>query len=376
LAKAQFLSIMSHEIRTPLNAVIGATYLLQEDPREDQFQNIEILKISSQNLLILINNILDFNKIEANKIDFEETDFNVKNLIKNLTLPFHPQAEEKGIGLSTILDAGIPDLIISDPTRIGQILTNLLSNAIKFTDKGKVTIECKVMGENNSDIILNFSVTDTGIGISSEKSKVIFDPFAQENSSITRKYGGTGLGLSISQKLLHLFGSEILVESELGKGSKFHFTLKFKIAPSKFLSSKSVEGQNQKLKGLEILLVEDNEMNQLFTKNILKNLKLNVDIASNGLIALEKVKIRNYDVILMDLQMPVMDGFQATMEIRKLTNPKFKIIPIIALTAEAFLETKEKAFGCGITDYITKPFKPQKLYDKIFKHIFKEEEIQ
>jgi PAS domain S-box-containing protein len=375
LAKAQFLSIMSHEIRTPLNAVIGATYLLQENPRENQIQNIEILKVSSQNLLILINNILDFNKIEANKIDFEETDFNVKNLIKNLTLPFRHQTEEKGIGLYTVVDDKIPDLITSDPTRIGQILTNLLSNAIKFTDEGKVTIECEVIEKNDSDIILNFSVTDTGIGISSEKCKIIFDPFAQENSSITRKYGGTGLGLSISQKLLHLLGSEILVESEPGKGSKFHFPLKLKIASSKFYSSKSAESEHQKLKGLDILLVEDNEMNQLFTKRILENLGLNVDIASNGLIALDKVKTRKYDVILMDLQMPVMDGFEATMEIRKLINPKFKIIPIIALTAEAFLETKDKAFDCGISDYITKPFNPQKLYDKIFKHVFKEEGI-
>jgi PAS domain S-box-containing protein len=374
-AKAQFLSIMSHEIRTPLNAVIGATYLLQKNPREDQIQNIEILKISSQNLLILINNILDFNKIEANKIDFEETDFNVKNLINNLTLPFYPQAKEKGISLYTTFDGEIPDLIISDPNRIAQILTNLLSNAIKFTDKGEVTMECKVIRKNDSDIILKFSVTDTGIGISPENCKVIFDPFAQGNSSITRKYGGTGLGLSISQKLLHLLGSEIFVESKLGKGAKFHFTLKFRIAPSKFLPSESVEGQNQKLKGLNILLVEDNEMNQLFTKKILENLELNIDIASNGLIALEKVKLGRYDVILMDLQMPHMDGFQATMEIRKLADPKFKIIPIIALTAEAFLETKDKAFDCGITDYITKPFSPQKLYDKIFKHISKEKEF-
>lgn len=367
LAKAQFLSIMSHEIRTPLNAVIGTTYLLlQENPRPDQLRNLELLKLSSENLLLLINNILDFNKIDAKKVDFEETDFHLRNLIQSIVFPFQPRAEEKRIDFITNIDNKIPDMITGDPTRLGQILSNLLSNAIKFTDVGKVELECKLIKQEDNKVELEFVITDTGIGISSEKLELVFNPFTQENSSITRRFGGTGLGLSITQKLVRLLGSEIKVKSEPGKGSVFNFTLKFKIAAPK--NNIQAQGAEISLNGLSILLVEDNEMNQFFTKKILENFGVEVEIASNGLEALEKILLKNYDLILMDLQMPEMDGFETTARIRAIEGLKFKKIPIIALTAEAFTDVQSKAIDTGFTDYITKPYNPKDLYSKIAKY--------
>ena len=378
IAKSQFLSTMSHEIRTPMNAVIGFTHLLlQKNPRPDQLSNLKTLKFSAENLLVLINDILDFSKIEAGKIEFEEVDFSMLDLIRNIRHALLPQAEDKGISLKLMLDDELPDIISGDPVRLAQILTNLVSNAVKFTPQGKITLEATITAQQAETTTIHFSVRDTGIGIPAEQLENIFESFTQASSNTTRKYGGTGLGLAITKRLLELQGSQIQVESTLGKGSRFFFDLKLKNSSGKlpkYNRQDTILTENKSLKGTRILLAEDYGINVVVARQFLQQWDVEVDVADNGLSALEMVQQHPYDLVLMDLQMPEMDGYLATTQIRKLPEDKYRKLPIIALTASAMLDIKDKAYEVGMNDYISKPFNPNELYKKIVQHISRNKE--
>lgn len=369
-AKAQFLSIMSHEIRTPLNAVIGLSYLLlQENPKPEQLENLRTLKFSSETLLALINDILDFSKIEAGKITFEQINFNLLETVNGIKHSLSLLAEEKGINLKFRRDEDLPEIIVGDPVRLSQILINLVSNAIKFTNAGNVTIDALVTKETETSVDIEFSVTDTGIGIDEKNIQRIFESFTQESGDTTRKFGGTGLGLSITKRLLELQSSSIHVESEKGKGSRFYFTLTFKKAKAAQRNANKYQPEVQgfaSLENVKILLAEDNKVNQFVVAKFLKKWNIEVDIADNGKIAVEKVQQNYYDLVLMDLQMPEMDGYDATIAIRNLRGDN---LPIIGLTATAADEITGSVLAAGMNDCVIKPFNPQELYNKITKYI-------
>jgi PAS domain S-box-containing protein len=374
-AKTQFLSTMSHEIRTPMNAVIGFTHLLLQNPREDQVEYLKILKFSGENLLVLINDILDFSKIEAGKLEFEDVDFSVKDLIRNTRSALIQRANEKGIQVKLMIDEDLPDAVIGDPVRLGQILTNLITNAVKFTNEGKVLIAASLVKQDEESVTICFEVKDTGIGIPLDKQESVFESFTQASSDTTRKYGGTGLGLTITKRLLEMQGSRIQLESEPGKGSTFYFDLKLKRSLLK-LESGNDSGKpvvTKSLKGTRILLAEDNQINVLLAKQFLKQWDVECDVAENGALAVELAQTNRYDMVLMDLQMPEMDGYTATQEIRKLEPAEiYTKLPIIALTASAMLDNKDRAFVVGMDDYVSKPFNPDDLYRKIayYRHLF------
>jgi signal transduction histidine kinase/CheY-like chemotaxis protein len=368
LAKSQFLSTMSHEIRTPMNAVIGFTHLLQQlNPRPEQTEYLDLLQFSAENLLVLINDILDFSKIEAGKIEFEEVDFNIKDLINNIRLSLLHNANEKNIGVEILFDPELPCMVNGDPIRLGQILTNLINNAIKFTNEGKVTISASVNKKLKDYTMIDFEVADTGIGIEEDKINWVFESFTQATADTTRKFGGTGLGLAITRKLLEMMGSEIKVKSEPGKGSVFYFMLGIKNSSAKLISTTNNQFniKQKSLKGIKLLIAEDNHINILMIKQFMKLWEVDCDVAENGSIALSLVKINFYQMVLMDLEMPVMDGYQCAAAIRSLDGEYFKNLPIIALTASAILEIKEKAYIVGMNDFINKPFNPNELYKKI-----------
>ena len=367
-AKSDFLSIMSHEIRTPLNAIIGLIYIMEKENTLASFQeNIEVLKHSAKNLYLLINDILDFNKIEAGKIDIENIPFDLKELVVQLGKSLEIKAHENSNNISVIFDPNFTPNIISDPLRIGQILTNLISNAIKFTKNGHVTIKVDQLEIHENKSKFKIQVSDTGIGIELDKFQQIFQKFEQAEKATTREFGGTGLGLVISKKLLQLLDSDIELQSELGKGSTFSFTLNMPF----FTDSSDLKNdflfhdyQEENLEGLRVLLVEDNLINVKVAEKILSQWNVQVDVALNGLIGTQKYEKGKYDVILMDLSMPVMDGYEATMNIR-FRDP---IIPIIALTASASYGYLEKAISLGINEYIIKPFNPKELNLKLRKY--------
>jgi signal transduction histidine kinase/ActR/RegA family two-component response regulator len=359
------LYTMSHEIRTPMNAVIGFTnLLLQMDPRKEQMEYLNMLKFSAENLLVLINDILDFSKIEAGKIEFEDVDFSVKNLLSNIRFALLPKAEEKGINLKLFIDDELSDTFKGDQVRLGQILTNLVGNAVKFTKEGKVTITVSLAEKHPDYTKVDFEVADTGIGIREDKIANIFESFTQASSDITRQFGGTGLGLTITKRLLELMGSKIKVKSEFGKGSSFYFSLKLKNSRKSAVdvSSAKTHFESKCLKGIKVLIAEDNKINVILAKQYMKLWGVECEVADNGLIAYQMVQNSNYDLVLMDLQMPEMDGYEATVEIRKLSDDKFKNLPIIALTASAMVEIKDQAFAAGMNDYISKPFNPNELH--------------
>lgn len=367
-AKSDFLSIMSHEIRTPLNAIIGLIYIMEKENSLTSFQeNIEVLKHSAQNLYLLINNILDFNKIEAGKVELENIPFDLKELIEQIVKSLQVKAEENSNSLEIDFDNNFTPNIISDPLRIGQILTNLISNAIKFTSNGVIKVKVVQLEVKNNHSKFSIQVVDNGIGIELEKFQQIFQKFEQAEKTTTRKFGGTGLGLVISKKLLNLLDSDIELQSELGKGSTFSFVLNVPY----FTNSAGLKNDilyhdyiEENLDGLRVLLVEDNLINVKVAEKILSQWNVTVDVALNGLIATEKFESGKYDIILMDLAMPVMDGYEATINIR------FRdiSIPIIALTASASYGYLEKAMLLGINEYIIKPFNPKELNLKLRKY--------
>ncbi|MBE9510604.1 MAG: PAS domain S-box protein [Bacteroidetes bacterium] len=372
-AKHHFLSIMTHEIRTPLNAILGMTYLLlQEDPKKEQLDFLNSLKFSGDNLMTLINDILDFNKIENGKIFFEEADFNLKELIHGIRQSFRFRAEEKGIKLKVLIDSELPEIVVGDAARLNQVLTNLIGNAIKFTETGSITIDVIVKNTGKKKIELEFSVTDTGIGIPENKQKIVFESFKQASIDTTRKFGGTGLGLAICKQLIKLQGRKLEVESEVGKGSKFFFTLEFKKSERKpWKLEYAGDKEFDQLAGKKVLLAEDNEINIIVARKILTRWGIDVEIVKNGLEAIEKVNKHDFDVILMDLHMPEMNGFEATKIIRKSDHDKIRSIPIIALTASVMSDVQSKIEQSGLNDYILKPFNPSELYNKIFMQVNK-----
>ncbi|MGK7394445.1 MAG: PAS domain S-box protein [Candidatus Cyclobacteriaceae bacterium M3_2C_046] len=367
-AKDEFLSMVSHELRTPLNAVIGMTHvLLQENPREDQLQNLGPLKISAEYLLSLINDILDFSKIEAGKITIDHSPFNFKEFISSLEQTFYFQSNEKNITFLTNIEESIPARLIGDPVRLNQILVNLISNSIKFTEKGFITLTVSNIDQTETDIKLHFSIKDTGIGIPDEKLKSIFDRFEQVGNQQKNKRGGTGLGLAITKNLVELMGGEIVVYSQLNKGSEFSFSISVGIATSDCKDQDKTTNLNvsEDFKGLSLLLVEDNKFNQLVAIKFLQKWNVDFDVAENGLEALAMSREKQYQIILMDLQMPEMDGFTATKQIRQMKH--YQSVPIIALTA-ASLEAKEEVFKAGMNDFLIKPFNPVELNQKINQH--------
>jgi PAS domain S-box-containing protein len=370
-AQSHFLSTMSHEIRTPLNAVIALThFLLEENPRPSQLKHLNTLKFSSENLLVLINDILDYSKIESGKIAFEEVDVDICQLAYSIEAALSLKAEEKGVDLMILVDKKVPKVVKADPVRLSQILNNLIDNAIKFTNEGYVKADIRLLEQTDDTITLHFSIIDTGIGIPSDKLEFIFERFTQAGSDTTRKFGGTGLGLSITKKLLELQNSDIVVESELGKGSKFYFDLVLKKSTSKeVLPEHQIADSPRDLKRAKILMVEDNEINQLVASQFLQKWNARIDYAYNGEQAIDMIQSKNFDVILMDLEMPIMDGYETTQKIRELKG-KYETLPIIALTASAFVDVKDRVFGAGMNDYVTKPFSPQDLYAKLSKNIF------
>lgn len=366
LAKSDFLSMMSHEIRTPLNGIVGMTYLMsQEEVPPALAENLKTLQFSIEHLHALINDILDFSKIEAGKVELEETSFDFKHLVSNIKRAHQFKAEENGTRIKLMVDDDIPDILMGDSLRIGQVLSNLVSNAIKFTKQGTITIELSLLKKDDEVASIYVSVQDTGIGIAPEKQQAIFEMFTQANSATTRQFGGTGLGLVITRRLLELHGSKIEVESEEGKGAKFFFTLDLRIGSSVKQNYSITDTINdQTLKGVRILLVEDYPVNVKVALKFLHRWGVLVDVAENGQIGLDKFRKGAYDLILMDLQMPVMDGYTSTEQIRE-TDAK---IPVIALTASATYSNRDRAINAGINDYVTKPFNPNDLFQKIAKY--------
>ncbi|AFM05908.1 signal transduction histidine kinase [Bernardetia litoralis DSM 6794] len=370
--KEQFLSTMSHEIRTPLNAIIGMTHLLKNDRLEGEMaENIEILEFSAQNLLSLINSVLDISKMEAGKMAFEQAEFDLPILIQNTVEIFKARAEEKNIFLRSNIDKNIPKSLLGDSTRLSQILNNLIGNAIKFTDEGTVTITVRLLHHKTEKVELLFAISDTGIGISSEKINSIFEDFSQAEEDTSRKYGGTGLGLAITKQLVELQGGTINVMSTMMVGSTFSFQLGFKIGKIQAITANLPDATNIKnLKGVRILIVEDNKVNQILVRKFLNNWGASSQIAENGQIALDLFKKDNFDVVLMDLQMPVMDGYESARQMRLLEENTDKFTPIIALTASTLLNERERIIQVGMNDFLSKPFNPNELYKKIAQHSY------
>ncbi|HLW19347.1 MAG TPA: ATP-binding protein [Cyclobacteriaceae bacterium] len=372
LAKSQFLSTMSHEIRTPMNSVIGMSHLLIEgNPREDQLENLKTLQFSAENLLELINNILDFSKMDSGKIELEKVNFNIQNILQRIIHSYTYQIREKSLEIVVDIDPYLPKQVIGDPVRLAQIINNLLSNAIKFTEQGTVRVGIELLDKSKKYVAVRFIFEDSGIGIPEEKKETIFEAFTQANVNTTRKYGGTGLGLAIVKKLITLFGSEITVSSKPDGGSIFQFDISFeKVKKKDRLSKEKSIDLSKDLGNYKVLVAEDNRVNQMMMKKFLQKWEVGeLMFANNGEEAIALFMTANFDLLLLDLQMPIKDGFEVAKFIRSLPDERQSKIPIIALTASSFMEVKEQLEEAGIDDFISKPFIPDDLLSKLIKHI-------
>lgn len=372
-AKDVFLASMSHEIRTPLNAIIGFQQLLKEtELSEEQQEIVTSIDFAGRNLLVIINDILDLSKIEAGKVEFVESEINVAVIIRSVIELFEQKVKEKNLKIIFYHDPTIPSGLLGDGARLSQILLNLIGNAVKFTEKGEIKVITHLLDVKGDYFNCLFEVEDTGIGIPKEKLVRIFERFTQADADTTRKYGGTGLGLTISRHLIELQGGTLMVKSEPGKGSVFSFKLKFKkVTDTNGIGIATPESGMlnvpREVKPLRILLAEDTILNQNLILKVFQKTEHSVDIANNGVEAIEKVKLNNYDIILMDVQMPLLDGCQATEEIRKLKDPVKSKVPIVALTAFVSKSEEERYRKRGMDAYITKPFDKENLFQTIYK---------
>jgi len=369
-AKTEFLSTMSHEIRTPLNVVIGMTHLLlRSTPRKDQEKNLDVLLFSANNLLAIVNDILDYNKIEAGKINFEMIPMDIASIAQHIVEGLSSNAAEKSIILNAKTDSRITRKVIGDPTRTSQVIYNLVHNAIKFTEEGSVLLSISVEELTDSAVTVTISVTDTGIGIEPEKQKIIFDRFTQADSSTSRSYGGTGLGLAITKRILELQHISLQLKSEPGIGSVFYFTQTFALSNESITTTEEQPVKNKvqekQLQNVSVLVVEDNPFNVMVAQSLLERSGAIVEVASNGVEALEKIKPNKYRIVLMDLNMPVMDGYEATRHLRA----RGETLPIIALTASLPAEVEKDVHKAGLTDIVVKPFNPDELFRVILTYI-------
>ena len=370
-AKKKFLSTMSHEIRTPLNAIINTINLLiSENPRRDQLEDMDVLKFSAENLLHLINEILDYSRIDSGKIEFEEIEFNIRKLFAGIRQSMQYGMAKNGNTLEFLIEENVPTFLIGDSVRLAQVFFNLLGNALKFTEKGKVALIAEVVREIEDSVELNFRISDTGIGIPEDKQNDIFEAFTQASASITREYGGTGLGLAITKMLVQMMGGRIEVRSKPHEGSTFSVFMKFKksnkdqaeVNPKKF-------AQIFPLNGMNVLVVEDNLINQNIVSRLLSKWNAIPDSADNGRIAVEKIRNKRYNLVLMDLHMPEMSGYEATRKIREMDGEYYHNLPILAVTASAFAEDRKKICDSGMNGYIIKPFNPAELNSKISRFL-------
>ncbi|SEF88585.1 PAS domain S-box protein [Algoriphagus boritolerans] len=378
--KSQFLSVMSHEIRTPMNAVIGlAHFLMEEDPRPDQLENLKTLQFSAENLMALINDILDYNKIDSGKVELELAPFDIRNITHRIVHSHSFQANEKSLKISCEIDEAIPQTLIGDSLRIGQIVNNLVSNAIKFTETGFVRISISREFTNGNHTDIKFVFEDTGIGIPENKRKSIFEAFTQASSSTSRKYGGTGLGLAIVKRLVELQGGEIEVRPRKGGGSIFEFVISYEFVDSRQLETDRAGklAKHRSLENTSILVAEDNAVNQILIRKFLTKWAVgNLIITSDGKQALEQFNYENFDLVLLDLQMPELDGFEVAKAIRNHPDPQKSAIPILALTAASLNEIKEEMKASGMNDFVPKPFTPELLYEKILKYLNPKDQVK
>jgi signal transduction histidine kinase/CheY-like chemotaxis protein len=361
--KDEFIANISHELRTPMNAVLGILHLLHgTNLSVEQTSHISTMETSAKHLLQIINDILDFSQFESGKVFIGSEDFDVRTIFEHVRSLFHDAAEEKQLLLSCSVDSEVPPLITGDPLRVQQILVNLTDNAIKFTESGSVQLRVQLESMEEEKAILWFSVQDTGVGMDAEAMDQAFRSFSQADTSVTRQYGGVGLGLTIAKKLVEMMEGRIWCDSEPQKGTTFFFTAVFNVPQEE--NTKDVVFP-ESFQGLPILLVEDNKVNQIVATQILRAKGFQVEAAANGLLGVEMVKQKEYALVLMDMQMPVMDGIQATRKIR--SEAKYESLPIIALTANAMEDDRRQCLEAGMNDFIAKPIKPEILYRAILK---------
>lgn len=366
LNETDFLANVSHEIRNPLNAIIGITHLLEDNPSpQDSKEYIKALLQTSESLLGIVNNLMDFSKLESGKLDLEKRPVDLRRTIKHSIFGQKALARAKDIDLELMVDPNLPPLLLVDSVKLGQVMINLVSNAIKFTEEGSVKIHLELLQQDAEGAKVRFAVRDTGIGIPANKLENIFKAFDQGSGGINLNYGGTGLGLSISKSLVRMMGGELKVSSKEGQGAEFYFVLPLEVLRDPVLGEHPEDAVEASIKDLRVLLVDDNKLNRMVVQKNLERWGISCELAQNGQEALEEVQQQDFDVILMDLHMPVMNGFEAARAIKNLPGEKFRQLEIIALSAATDHLYQERIKAAGISDFINKPFKPKELLRKL-----------